>query len=61
MDIFALDNNVHALVEKPVGVYTKQENELTLFAKTKPELKFGILQPAHQPAVRGPQRPHGLR
>ncbi|BAU96893.1 putative dehydrogenase [Corynebacterium suranareeae] len=40
--IFALENNVHALVEKPVGVYTKQAKELIEFAKTKPELKFGV-------------------
>ncbi|STC70064.1 Gfo/Idh/MocA family protein [Corynebacterium pilosum] len=40
--IYALDNGVHALVEKPVGVYTKQANELIDFAKTKPELKFGV-------------------
>lgn len=40
--IFALKNNIHALVEKPVGVYTKQANELIEFAKTKPELKFGV-------------------
>ncbi|ANE04755.1 Gfo/Idh/MocA family protein [Corynebacterium crudilactis] len=42
MGIFALENNIHALVEKPVGVYTKQANELIQFAKTKPELKFGV-------------------
>lgn len=42
MGIFALENNIHALVEKPVGVYTKQANELIEFAKTKPELKFGV-------------------
>ncbi|WP_257158810.1 Gfo/Idh/MocA family protein [Corynebacterium cystitidis] len=42
MGIYALDNGVHALVEKPVGVYTKQANELIDFAKTKPELKFGV-------------------
>ncbi|MGP6174378.1 Gfo/Idh/MocA family protein [Corynebacterium sp. A21] len=42
MGIFALENNVHALVEKPVGVYTKQANELIELAKTKPELQFGV-------------------
>ncbi|SER98847.1 Gfo/Idh/MocA family protein [Corynebacterium cystitidis] len=42
MGIYALDNGVHALVEKPVGVYTEQANELIDFAKTKPELKFGV-------------------
>lgn len=40
--IFALKNNIHALVEKPVGVYTKQVNELIAFAQTKPELQFGV-------------------
>lgn len=42
MGIFALENGVHALVEKPVGVYTKQANELIEYAATKPELKFGV-------------------
>ena len=42
MGIYALDNGVHALVEKPVGVYTKQARELIDFAATKPELKFGV-------------------
>ncbi|MEN9923767.1 MAG: hypothetical protein RIS09_1281 [Actinomycetota bacterium] len=40
--IFALENNVHALVEKPVGVYTKQAQRLIDLAKSKPELKFGV-------------------
>lgn len=42
MGIFALQNGVHALVEKPVGVYTKQARELIDFAASKPELKFGV-------------------
>ncbi|MDR7328364.1 Gfo/Idh/MocA family protein [Corynebacterium guangdongense] len=42
MGIYALDNGVHALVEKPVGVYTKQATELIEFAKSTPELKFGV-------------------
>ena len=42
MGIYALENGVHALVEKPVGVYTKQARELIDFAATKPELKFGV-------------------
>ena len=42
MGIFALNNGVHALVEKPVGVYTKQANELIDLATTKPELQFGV-------------------
>lgn len=40
--IFALENNVHALVEKPVGVYTKQAQRLIDVAKSKPNLKFGV-------------------
>ena len=34
---------VHALVEKPAGVYTKQVKELNAYAATKPELTFGIM------------------
>jgi predicted dehydrogenase len=40
--IFALEHGVHALVEKPVGVYTKQANRLIALARSKPELKFGV-------------------
>ena len=42
MGIEALQRGVHALVEKPVGVYTKQARELIDFAATKPELTFGV-------------------
>ncbi|MDQ0256728.1 putative dehydrogenase [Evansella vedderi] len=42
MGIEALKRDVHALVEKPAGVYTKQVKELNAFAATKPELTFGI-------------------
>ena len=42
MGIEALKRNLHALVEKPAGVYTKQVKELNDFAATKPELKFAI-------------------
>ena len=42
MGIYALEHGVHALVEKPVGVYTKQARELIDFAATKPELTFGV-------------------
>ncbi|MGW6130314.1 Gfo/Idh/MocA family protein [Cellulomonas sp. NPDC055163] len=41
--IAALDAGIHALVEKPVGVYTRQANELVDFAATRPELTFGIM------------------
>ncbi|WP_274364980.1 Gfo/Idh/MocA family protein [Paenibacillus thermotolerans] len=42
MGIEALKRNIHALVEKPAGVYTKQVRELNEFAASKPELTFGI-------------------
>jgi len=40
--IYALEHGVHALVEKPVGVYTKQAQRLIDTANSKPELKFGV-------------------
>jgi len=40
--IYALSQGVHALVEKPVAVYTKQARELIDFAAAHPELKFGV-------------------
>ncbi|MBG6239257.1 putative dehydrogenase [Mycetocola sp. CAN_C7] len=43
MGIDALERNVHALVEKPAGVYTKQVSELNAVAASKPELSFGIM------------------
>ncbi|ASK60970.1 dehydrogenase [Virgibacillus phasianinus] len=43
MGIHALKRDIHALVEKPAGVYTKQVKELNEFAATKPELTFGIM------------------
>lgn len=42
MGIYALEHGVHALVEKPVGVYTKQARELIDLAATKPDLTFGV-------------------
>ena len=42
MGIYALEHDVHALVEKPVGVYTKQARDLIDFAATKPQLTFGV-------------------
>jgi predicted dehydrogenase len=41
--IDALQRGVHALVEKPAGVYTKQVRELNAYAAAKPELTFGIM------------------
>ena len=43
MGIDALQRDIHALVEKPAGVYTKQVKELNEFAATKPELTFAIM------------------
>ncbi|MEL4356978.1 MULTISPECIES: Gfo/Idh/MocA family protein [unclassified Luteococcus] len=42
MGIAALEAGIHALVEKPVGVYTKQARELIDYAASKPELVFGV-------------------
>ncbi|RKR19747.1 Gfo/Idh/MocA family protein [Arthrobacter oryzae] len=43
MGIETLKRNIHALVEKPAGVYTKQVKELNEFAASKPELSFAIM------------------
>ncbi|MGG1675997.1 Gfo/Idh/MocA family protein [Neobacillus sp. NRS-1170] len=43
MGIESLKRDIHALVEKPAGVYTQQVQELNDFAATKPEVKFGIM------------------
>lgn len=43
MGIQALERDIHALLEKPAGVYTKQVKELNDFSATKPELTFGIM------------------
>jgi UDP-N-acetyl-2-amino-2-deoxyglucuronate dehydrogenase len=41
--IEALKRNIHPLLEKPAGVYTKQVRELNEFAESKPDLTFGIM------------------
>jgi predicted dehydrogenase len=41
--IAALDAGVHVLVEKPVGVYTKQARELIDHAAATPDVAFGIM------------------
>jgi len=41
--IAALQRDIHALLEKPAGVYTKQVRELNEYAKSKPEVAFGIM------------------
>ena len=43
MGIEALKHDIHALVEKPAGVYTAQVKELNDYAAMKPELTFGIM------------------
>lgn len=43
MGIAALQRGLHALVEKPAGVYTAQVDELVTFADTKPDLTFAIM------------------
>lgn len=43
MAIAALNHDLHALVEKPAGVYTKQVRELNETAAVKPHLSFGII------------------
>ncbi len=43
MGIAAIERGVHALVEKPAGVYTKQVEELNKVAKANPEVGFGIM------------------
>ena len=41
--IAALDHGVHVLVEKPIGVYTKQARTLLDHAATKPELTTAVM------------------
>ena len=41
--INALQRGIHALVEKPAGVYTKQVKELNAYAASKPDLTFAIM------------------
>lgn len=43
MGIEAIKRDIHALLEKPAGVYTKQVRELNEFSKTKPEIAYGIM------------------
>lgn len=42
MGIYALEHGVHTLLEKPLAVYTKQAQRVIDFAKTKPNLVFGV-------------------
>jgi predicted dehydrogenase len=41
--IAALERDIHALVEKPAGIYTKQVRELNDHAANKPELSFAMM------------------
>ena len=41
--IAALGRGIHALVEKPAGVYTQQVDELNEFAAAHPDVTFGIM------------------
>ncbi|WP_205600679.1 Gfo/Idh/MocA family oxidoreductase [Gracilibacillus sp. YIM 98692] len=43
MGIEALSQDVHALLEKPAGVYTKQVKEINDYAITKPDLTYAIM------------------
>jgi predicted dehydrogenase len=43
MAVAALERGIHVLVEKPVGVYTKQVKELNAFAATRPDLTFAVM------------------
>ncbi|MFD2654681.1 Gfo/Idh/MocA family protein [Gracilibacillus thailandensis] len=43
MGIEALERDIHALLEKPAGVYTKQVKEINQFAKTKPDVTYAIM------------------
>ncbi len=40
--IEALKRDIHVLLEKPAGVYTKQVQEVNEMAASKPELTFGV-------------------
>lgn len=39
----ALERNIHTLIEKPAGVYTKQVRSLNEVAASRPNLSFGIM------------------
>lgn len=39
----ALGSGIHALVEKPAGVYTKQVKQMNAFAAAHPDVTFGIM------------------
>src|SRR5690606_25901054 len=43
MTITAIGKGIHALTEKPAGVYTKQVEEMNSFAAAHPETTFAIM------------------
>jgi len=43
LGIDALERNIHTLVEKPAGIYSKQVKELNKVAESKPELTFSVM------------------
>jgi predicted dehydrogenase len=43
MGIAAIERGIHALVEKPAGVYTKQVEELNAVAAAHPEVTFALM------------------
>lgn len=43
MGIAAIERGIHALVEKPAGVYSKQVAELNAVASAHPEVVFGVM------------------
>lgn len=43
MGMEAMKRGVHALLEKPAGVYTKQVEEINAYADAHPEVAFGIM------------------
>lgn len=42
MGILALDRGLHVLAEKPLGVYTRQAQQLIDHASTRPDLTFAV-------------------
>jgi len=43
MAIDALERDVHVLVEKPAGVYTRQVEQMNAVARSKPHLRFAVM------------------
>lgn len=43
MGMEAMKRKIHALLEKPAGVYTKQVREINEFSKKHPDIAFGIM------------------